>query len=97
MGEVPKLLEGILQVAAQLLEEGVRPHRVFLGQLSSQPYLDRECDQVLLDPVVKVPLDLPASEVRGRDDPPPGGLKCFGLPADLVQGRLQCRVQPDIV
>ena len=68
VGEVAELLQGVLEVAPQLLHESPGLVRVPLGELAGQADLDCQRHEVLLRPVVQIPLDPPTLGVpRGHD------------------------------
>ena len=71
------------------------------GVASEQPPgqadLDGHGHQVLLGAVVQVAFDLAAGVVRGGHDAGPGGPQLLVALAQLVEGRLQGRVEPHVV
>ena len=71
MGQGAKLLDGVLQALAQLVQDLERRLRVGFGQLSSQPDVHGQRHKVLLGAVVEVPLDLAPGGVGGGHDARP--------------------------
>ena len=68
MGQGPELLDGVLDVCPQLVHHLDGRGRVVLHGVLGQAELDGQRHQVLLGPVVQVPLQLAALGVTGGDD-----------------------------
>jgi len=67
--EVAQLLHRLLDVAADLLEHGVRSFGIVLRDLAHQVDAHRQRDEVLLRAVVEVALDASTLRVAGLHDP----------------------------
>ena len=86
-----------LHVLGQLAEHLGGPVRVLGHDVAGQPQVDGQRHQVLLGPVVQVPLHPAAFGVAAGHDASPGFAQLLRLLAQRVQGRLQGRVEPGVV
>ena len=77
MREVPELLDGVLEIVADLLEHLLRRVRIAVGELANQVDVHRQRDEVLLRAVVEVALDLAPRLVGRCNDPRPRRAQLF--------------------
>ena len=97
MREVAELLDRVLEVGADLVEHRLGLLGILVGELTREPHVHRERDEVLLCPVVEVALDLAPLGVAGLDDACARGAQLVGLAAHLVERLLERRVEGDVV
>lgn len=74
-----------------LFEERLRGRRILVHQLAGKLQVDRECDEVLLRPLVQVKLDPAAVGIGSKNEPRPGRAQLGDLgaqPLELVVPRL---------
>jgi len=67
--EVSQVLEGIACVRLNLIEHATFRSFILPDHRGRQPHLHRECDELLLGPVVQVALDLPSLFILGGYEP----------------------------
>jgi hypothetical protein len=97
VGQFAQLLDRVLYVGGQLVEDLDRALRVLGHDVLGQPQVDGQRDQVLLGPIVQIPLHPAAFGVTAGHDAGAGGPQFLGLFAQLVQGGVQRGVQLDVV
>ena len=97
VGQLAELVEGVLHVAAQLVQHLVRRRPVGVDELLDQPHLHGQGDEVLLGPVVQVALDLAPGLVGRGDDAQAGGRQLLVAFLELLERGLQGRVEADVV
>ena len=89
VGEIAECLHRLLHRALELVKNDLRPSRVRVRRPANGAEGRRQPDQVLLRPVVEVPLDPSPFGVRGCDDPRARNPQLVRVAAKLIQGRLQ--------
>jgi len=97
VGKLAQLVERFLHVAAQAVQDLAALVRVGVEQRLHQPDLDRQGDEVLLGAVVQVALDPPPRLVGGGHDPLPRGDQLGVALLELLEARLERRVEAHIV
>jgi hypothetical protein len=80
----PELVQSFPDVVAHLLQQRLQARRIRISEPLGQLEIDGERDQVLLRPVVELPLDLASLGVRSGDQPRPGCAELLDSEAQVV-------------
>ena len=96
MGELAELFQRPFDVAAELLEQVSDLGRLRACQLASEAQVRAQCHELLLRPVVQVALDTTPLGVRSRHHARPLRPQLLGLAPDLVERRLELRVETHV-